>query len=167
MAGEIVAELAGVHLVDAHFAVGTGRHEQLAVRREGDAGDELGVIVRVARPDGAVGGFVENVPLDQVGGGLTDEDVAGELARQVELWGEQNHPDGTGGAGYERLADLAKQRCKLAVATGALTWRMILDEEIAEAFAESDPVRLREELVQVAAVALNWVDCIDRRSWTA
>ena len=35
-------------------------------------------------------------------------------------------------------------------------------EEVAEAFEEHDPARLRSELVQVAAVAVAWVEKIDR-----
>jgi hypothetical protein len=49
------------------------------------------------------------------------------------------------------------------VSTKQLTWRDILLEEVYEAFAETDSDRLREELIQVAAVALSWVDAIDRR----
>ena len=36
-------------------------------------------------------------------------------------------------------------------------------EEVAEAFAEADVRRLRAELVQCAAVAVKWVEAIDRR----
>lgn len=43
-------------------------------------------------------------------------------------------------------------------------WRTILAEEVYEAFAETDPARLRHELVQVAAVAAAWVEDIDSRS---
>ena len=39
----------------------------------------------------------------------------------------------------------------------------ILNEEVAEVYAESDPVRQREELVQVAAVAVQMIEVIDRR----
>lgn len=43
------------------------------------------------------------------------------------------------------------------------TWMELLREEVSEAFCEDDPVRLREELVQVAAVAVSWVEDIDTR----
>lgn len=36
--------------------------------------------------------------------------------------------------------------------------------DYAEALAESDPARLRAELVQVAAVAVCWIEAIDRRA---
>jgi malonyl CoA-acyl carrier protein transacylase len=44
-----------------------------------------------------------------------------------------------------------------------VTWEHILTEEHYEAMAEEDPTRLREELIQVAAVAVAWVEAIDRR----
>jgi hypothetical protein len=43
-----------------------------------------------------------------------------------------------------------------------LTWADILEEEIAEALAESDPVKLRAELVQSGAVIVAWIEAIDR-----
>lgn len=78
------------------------------------------------------------------------KDVLNERTRQNGLWGEQNHnPE---------------------------TWLMILGEEVGEAnkaaletkFAEiykkvpADYTQFREELIQVAAVAIAMVECIDR-----
>lgn len=48
-------------------------------------------------------------------------------------------------------------------AHGKPTRMHLLREELAEAFMESDPARLREELIQVAAVAVSWVEKIDAR----
>jgi hypothetical protein len=39
----------------------------------------------------------------------------------------------------------------------------VLNEEVAEAFAESDPAKLRAELLQVAAVCAAWIYDIDTR----
>jgi hypothetical protein len=36
-------------------------------------------------------------------------------------------------------------------------------EEVREAMAESDPAKLRVELVQVAAVSVAWIEALDRR----
>lgn len=72
------------------------------------------------------------------------DEVATERARQDERWGEQNHED--------------------------LIWGAILGEEMGEvsrAMLEDrfgDGGNLREELLQVAAVAVAWVECIDRRA---
>ena len=39
-----------------------------------------------------------------------------------------------------------------------ITWVHLVREEIAEAFQEDDPVRLAEELIQVAALCVSWVE---------
>ena len=63
-----------------------------------------------------------------------------EGCRQVEKWGLQHHDHGY--------------------------WLGILGEEfgeVAKAWIEEAPTEeLRKELIQTAAVALSWVDCIDR-----
>lgn len=100
-----------------------------------------------------------------------------ERVRQDLKWGEQNHPDGTGAdirvlrstdvnldlrTGHE-LADIFKAKCR-SNRLGRDTWRDILLEEVFEVMAESDPAPLRAELIQVAAVAVQWVEAIDRRN---
>lgn len=97
-------------------------------------------------------------------------DVVAERDRQDRKWGQQSHPDGTG-ARVEVVplwdavdfAEWAKHATDSSAQAGEVTWRHILLEEVAEAFAESDPELLRTELVQVAAVAVQWVEAIDRR----
>lgn len=70
-------------------------------------------------------------------------EVGRERRRQDEKWGEQNHDD--------------------------LFWLGILGEEFGEvskAIIEGGPfgpTLLRNELIQVAAVAVSWVEAIDRR----
>lgn len=98
-------------------------------------------------------------------------EIARERSRQDAKWGEQNHPDGTGPAvrwitadTADYVADTARVECQRMASVGRVTWRHILVEEIAEALAEDDPDKLREELIQVAAVAVNWVESIDRRA---
>jgi hypothetical protein len=88
-----------------------------------------------------------------------------QRGRQDTKWGEQNHPDGTGPqfvnrAAYERI------RTETAAIDGTLTFRHVLAEEVAEAYAENDPERPRAELVQVAATAACWIQAIDRRAAT-
>lgn len=99
-------------------------------------------------------------------------EVMSERYRQDAKWGEQNHPDGTGydvpltfGAScMGGLADVARRVCQRRASEGKVTYLDILFEEVAEAFAEDDPAKLRGELVQVAAVAVAWVEAIDRRA---
>lgn len=89
-------------------------------------------------------------------------EVASERVRQNAKWGEQNHPDGTD-ATMRADADDIRAHVERNAANGDLTWHDVLSEEFAEATAETDPARLRAELVQVAAVAVAWVEAIDRR----
>jgi malonyl CoA-acyl carrier protein transacylase len=90
-------------------------------------------------------------------------EIAEERQRQNERWGEQNHPDGTGTAMHQELVKHARAAVAKHVDFGMLSWQDILLEEVAEAFAETDPALLRAELVQVAAVATAWIEAIDRR----
>ena len=91
-------------------------------------------------------------------------EIKAERARQDKKWGEQNYPDGTGYSGELRwAADDARRACDDAAKKGTLTWLHILTEETAEAFDEADQSKLRKELIQVAAVAVAWVEAIDRR----
>lgn len=102
--------------------------------------------------------------------------IVAERGRQDAKWGEQNHPDGTGDdelllrgrslaapVTMGTLAYVARATTDAAAKTGTVTWADILLEEVGEAFAESNPAKLRAELVQVAAVAAQWVEAIDRR----
>jgi hypothetical protein len=96
-------------------------------------------------------------------------EVAEERVRQDARWGEQNHPDGTGpgallfGIGFDQWAHAVRQAVDRAARAHRSEWASILLEEVFEALAEGDPVRLRVELVQVAAVAVSWAEAIDRR----
>ena len=105
------------------------------------------------------------------------DDVLTERRRQDARWGEQNHPDGTGPrriepcAGFPitnaELAILAHQRCQAMADATTVTWADIFREEAREVHAaEPDSDELRNELVQVAAVAVAWIEAIDRRNLT-
>lgn len=87
-----------------------------------------------------------------------------EVARQLTIWGEQSHPDGTGedfelhGARARVLAELMRRLVQQRA-----TWARILLEEVLEALAESDLDRLDYELEQAGAVILSWRRDIARR----
>lgn len=90
--------------------------------------------------------------------------VRDERARQDSKWGEQNHPNGTGGRYWESRANAAKARCGMNAQAGTITYLDILAEEVYEGFAESDPEKLKVELIQIAAVCKQWVEAIERRA---
>lgn len=95
-------------------------------------------------------------------------DVIRERTRQDERWGQQDHPPrppldaAASRRAAELKADYWKRENDYRAATGALAWDGILLEEVYEALSEVDNRKLREELVQAAAVCVAWVEHIDR-----
>lgn len=104
-------------------------------------------------------------------------EVLAERERQVAKWGLQIHPnisslkdteheDGVTQrilSLYEAQADDFKDMNDDISENGTMGWDTILLEETYEALAETDPVKLRTELVQTAAVIFAWMDDLDRR----
>ena len=100
--------------------------------------------------------------------GLALQSIAAERRRQDEKWGPigspgRQYPDGTGSELARSLAALCRDACDGAARDGSITWAHIAGEEFAEALAETDPVKLRAELVQDAAVRAAWIEAIDQR----
>lgn len=108
-------------------------------------------------------------------------EVLRERLRQVTKWGEQNHPalpttvSDTRSAIRELgipAAEEVRREYAADVEAGDTNWARILLEEFAEAIEEAGKLRegapeasvaaLREEVVQVAGVAVAWVESIDR-----
>ena len=102
-------------------------------------------------------------------------DVGYERVRQQKLWGLQNYPDMPAKAAGPANAyfgipteEAGKQLCQDAFRRGIGSYGHILLEEITEAYgAIGDDRALRAELVQVAAVAIQWCEAIDRRRCAA
>lgn len=95
-------------------------------------------------------------------------EVRRERARQNEKWGlMQELPSFlvTSREFRERWslpsADEVKASVDAQDEEGLSNHADILLEEVMEAFSEDDPKKLREELVQVAAVAVKWVERLD------
>lgn len=97
-------------------------------------------------------------------------EIAAERTAQDAKWGRQDHPDhvpNQGRAGvlaFEHVATQWKNRNKHREDRGDTAFDGILLEEVFEACAETDPAKLRAELIQVAAVAVCWIEAIDRRT---
>ena len=87
--------------------------------------------------------------------------IADERAAQDAKWGVTDLPSGAGDA-WLGATQASRARCDEADANGTTTWAMVLEEETLEALSESDPAKLREELLQVAAVAVAWIESLDR-----
>jgi hypothetical protein len=104
--------------------------------------------------------------------GVAVTDVIKELDRAEAKFPGQHLPNGTpvdaermgldkATEQARRTSDMYRKITTKAAERGTLTWRHVLAEEFFEALAEHDPLRLRDELVQVAAVCLRWIEDID------
>lgn len=95
-------------------------------------------------------------------------DVLAEVEKQDARWGEQNHPLVGGDiprSAYRFYANKAKDWKAIndqRVEKRKMGWDSIILEEVFEALELTDPAEAREEWVQVAAVAVNAINCIDR-----
>lgn len=104
------------------------------------------------------------------------DEINAERGRQDRKWGEQNHPNvdpvlAARPATAQRIAeeheiptaDRAKFLCRTAALRHQCSWTAIAVEELCEAVEVHDnPERLREELIQLAAVIVQWIQAIDR-----
>lgn len=92
--------------------------------------------------------------------------VAEEREAQDAKWGVQNHPDIYRSLYYPiESAEKAKALTDVRAKVKQISYADILLEEVAEAIEaamEGNKNALIDELVQVAAVAVAWVEKIDR-----
>jgi hypothetical protein len=92
-------------------------------------------------------------------------DIARGAERAEAKHGHARHiPAGTGRPGDYAASVAARQRCERAYAAGTLTWRHIVDEEYAEACAETNPARLRAELIDTQSAITCWIEDLDRET---
>lgn len=103
------------------------------------------------------------------------ENVFEERLRQVEKYGHnETLEDGTGECWLPFKGVLALTADEIEkgfradyeqteAIYGKPTWMDLVREEVAEAFAETDPDRLEAELTQVAALCVSWVEKIRAR----
>lgn len=105
-------------------------------------------------------------------------EIEQERKRQDKKWGEQNHPSldqvlltRKGGCDGVRMCEeyeipsehRAKFLCENSFNNKEGTFAHIAVEEMSEAIAALDDAKVREELIQLAAVCVSWIGAIDRR----
>jgi len=94
-------------------------------------------------------------------------EIVEERGRQDLMWGVQQHPIKPSGhkftTNFKNLENDAKEFYKLAESTGNVTWYNILWEEFCGVFAENDPKKQREKLIQLNAGSLAMIEYLDRR----
>jgi hypothetical protein len=94
-------------------------------------------------------------------------DVFLERVFQNGKWGEQHHKDVSHDSNRAAFAALAKTYQHINDTNLAHPdWSNILLEEVYEALAEQETASMRQELVQVAAVAVAWIEDLDSRTTT-
>jgi hypothetical protein len=102
------------------------------------------------------------------------DEIKTERCKQDTKWGEQNHHsvdptiEDRGGQRvcqeYEIPSEArAKFLCDNAAKYNRCTYAHIAVEELCEAVGASGDIQRRVELVQLAAVIVAWIECIDRR----
>jgi hypothetical protein len=109
------------------------------------------------------------------------QEIEQERNKQDTKWGEQNHPfhhplcaieaadkkemDAIVAAFYNIPSQQeVKQFCDSHIPLNQTNFATILLEEVVEALSECDDAAIRAELIQVAAVAVNAIEAIDRRT---
>lgn len=103
-------------------------------------------------------------------------DALRERERQLAKWGDQSPAcvpwEVPGWRGWnerqvaEEMERAAKADCEREFKAGRGTWWHIANEELAECLA-APPEKRREELVQLTAVCLAWLEDFDNRHATA
>jgi hypothetical protein len=94
------------------------------------------------------------------------EEISAERRRQDEKFGEQNYPMVQKNFNFDIQNCLLKKirlENKINGERGKGCWFDILFEKMLEAFVETEPEKQREEMVQVAAVAVAIIEYLDRR----
>jgi hypothetical protein len=92
-------------------------------------------------------------------------EILKERINQNKQWGEQNHPmlyEEHLKTTRESMMD-AQRVCALNASIKKLSWYDVLMEEVLEAFAETEPEKQRQEMIQVAAVAVAIIESLDRK----
>ena len=93
--------------------------------------------------------------------GIIDELFA-EREAQIGQWGVQDLPLGFGAKIWRTMAGQLRKECDEAHERGELSHSHILLEEFYEALAEKDPLKARDELVQLGACVIKAIEQIDR-----
>lgn len=89
-------------------------------------------------------------------------ELAGERKRQDERWGwPRDYPDLRSQLHCTFAQDL-EASCRRANDRGEPTWATVLGEEFGEVLHAAYGPDLRKELLQLAAVCVNWIEHLDR-----
>jgi hypothetical protein len=91
------------------------------------------------------------------------EDLAQERRAQFQQWGEQTIPFGSGSYVFKLMCEHYQSTCQANADAGTVTFADVLLEEVFEALAESDPLKLKDELIDAGAVIVQWIELINKQ----
>ncbi len=123
---------------------------------EGEMSDDLGDEIN---PMGAMAGPLMKSVLSDVAKSRHNADG---LLGYFRDYPDRSHTGPTLGRDKEAARD-AVRRITEAQRAGKLTWRHLIESEVAEVFTENEPEKLRKALVCLAAQSVAWVEALDRR----
>jgi hypothetical protein len=86
-----------------------------------------------------------------------------EWQRAKEKYGEENHPIKPDDRDFKAMAEKAKEICDKFEGTSEQTWFYIFQEAFFEVFAEDNPAKQNEELIQAIAVAARMIESNAKR----
>jgi len=92
------------------------------------------------------------------------QEIVEERERQYEKLGERNYPMLNSRNRVENMKTHAHNFRVINASTKYKCWHDVLMGEVYEVFAETDPVKQRENLIQTAAVVVRIIECLDRNS---
>jgi len=82
---------------------------------------------------------------------------ANRMVEQDDRWGPSDHTDGTNQDGdMDAALDARNATDTQKALLGDVTWRTVLDEEVAKLYAARTPEELADHLLDVMAVAGSW-----------
>lgn len=149
-----------------------GRKEELLtawVAKYGSMPDEAALFIQDERSDDS--SFVTRTKywVEPHGKrGMIYQEIGLERARQDAKWGEQNWPSVSDAFMRSHAAapdeDTVKHWIDACSKDGTLTFAHIAYEEFVEVVHATDDVARRAEIVQLAAVCVQWIEAIDRRA---
>lgn len=89
-------------------------------------------------------------------------EILAERARQHAMFGEQHFQFGARTSALAAALDAAERYARREQKAGSATWAAVLTEEVCEALRAPTPDKQREELVQVAALAIQIIESLER-----
>ncbi|MFE3149119.1 hypothetical protein ACFXJ6_21095 [Streptomyces sp. NPDC059218] len=97
----------------------------------------------------------------------TETDTTELITRLLNAPHAAHMADGTGTPGDDARAQCARTSLQTMTNRGETAWRDIVWVQLADAFAEKDPARLRAALAELVETTTRWIDALNQRIATS